>query len=83
MLFLLVHLWPRTGFVVCGCNDKDIAKAFPTVVGLRAPVTTLGAVRRKKTTLPKPEASAMRISLFILTLKETFLKDLQMHQNEQ
>lgn len=48
MLFLLVHLRPRAGFVACGCNDKDIANAFLTVVGLGAVVATIGAVHRKK-----------------------------------
>lgn len=71
MLFSLAHLRPRTGFAVCGCNDKDIANAFPT--DLRAPVATLGADTFK----PYPSLKLYRcFSLFILPLKETHQKAL-------
>lgn len=63
MLFSLVHLQLGTGFVVRGCNDKDIANAFPTVVGLGAPVAMLGAVHRKKpypSLKPQPRASLLQ-----------------------
>ena len=59
MLFSLLHRPPRAGFVARGCNDKDIANAFHTVIGLGALVSTLGAVRRKKSyPIPKLQRRA-------------------------
>lgn len=49
-------------FVVCGCNGKDTANAFPPVVGLGEPVAVLGAVHGKKKSLHKSEASAVSIT---------------------
>lgn len=42
----LFHLWLRAGYVACRCSDKDIANAFPTVVGLGTPVTAFGTDRK-------------------------------------
>lgn len=56
MLFSLVHLWPRTYFVVCGCNGKDTANTFAPVVRLGAWCCTW------KKSLHKSEASAVSIT---------------------